>query len=331
MKYRNLGPVLTLLLIVAGTVSGLAPASGQQEKQKLSKSEQLQRAARKLTAKTYLFRYRFQPGETVYWETEQVDSGEVSLRKKKELTRSRTLSTKKWRIEEVSEQGEFVAVQSIQSVDLWQQVDNRPPISFDSRIDTRPHPRFEDVADKVGIELVRFKARPNGELIYKKANYSDVDIGVGGIIVQFPEEPVGIGAKWYQPSVITVPLPNGPLKKIRIRRAFELLSVKNDVALINVNTQVLTPVREPAVEVQMMHQITRGQIRFDIKQGRILTREFNWNKTVQGFSTADSLKKYIGRFKESLKSRNEVESRIRLAEKNTVRIRTIDAGPIFRD
>ena len=134
-----------------------------QSPEKLSKTEQLAKAARKLTQKKYLLEYKFDKGETVYWETEQVDSGEVSLQKKKEVTKSRTLSTKKWRIDDVLANGDFVVVQSIEQVDLWQQIDNNPPISYDSKIDTRPHPRFEDIADTVGIELVSFKAKSNGE------------------------------------------------------------------------------------------------------------------------------------------------------------------------
>lgn len=296
-----------------------------------SVTEQLNRASRKITAPKYRLEYKFDKGEVVYWETEQVDSGEVSLQKKVELTKSRTLSTKKWRIDDVLDNGEFVVVQSIENVDLWQQIDQQPPIAYDSRIDTRPHPRFESVAEKVGIELVAFKAKPNGELIYKKANYSDIDLGVGGIIIQFPEKPIEIGTVWYQPSELRIPLPTGPVKRVKIRRAFELLEVNHEVAKISVNTQVLTPIRDPEVEVQLMHQITRGVVRFDIKQGRILSREFNWNKKVQGFSTADSLKKYIGRFKETLVSRQDVESKNRLAVKSSVKIKLIDDGPIFRD
>ena len=80
-----------------------------------------------------------------------------------------------------------------------------------------------------------------------------------------------------------------------------------------------------------MHQITKGQIRFDIKKGRVLTREFKWNRTAQGFSTADSLKKYIGRFKESLKSQQEIDLAANIAVKDTVKIKLIGEGPIFRD
>lgn len=307
-----------------------ATTSAQSGKKELSKTQQLALASQRITAEKYLLAYQFKPGETVYWETEQVDSGEVSLQKKKELTKSRTLSTKKWRIEDVLDNGDFIVVQSIESIDLWQQIDNRTPISYDSRLDTKPHPRFEDVADKVGIELVSFKAKPNGELVYKKANYSDVDLGVGGIIVQFPKEPVAVGHAWFQPTELKIPLPTGPVKRVKIRRAFKLLDVKHGVAKISVDTQVLTPIRDPEVEVQLMHQVTKGHIRFDIEQGRILSREFNWNRKVQGFSTADSLKKYIGRFKESLRSRQEVESRIGVASKEKIQIKLIDEGPIFR-
>ena len=329
MTRRTLRAWISLLMV--GAFCGNAFLMGQVQKKDLSKSERLNIASRKLTAKKYSLVYKFKPGETIYWDTEQVDSGEVSLQKKKELTKSRTLSTKKWRIDDVFENGEFIVVQSIESVDLWQQIDKQPPISFDSRIDTKPHPRFEDVAEKVGIELVSFKAKPNGELIYKKANYSDVDLGVGGIIVKFPDRPIGVGETWFHPSELRIPLPTGPFKRVKIRRAFKLLDVSHDVAKISVNTQVLTPIRDPEIEVQLMHQVTKGIIRFDIKKGRILSRESNWNRTVQGFSTAESLKKYIGRFKETLKSRQEVESRNSLAVKDSVRIKLANDGPIFRD
>ena len=317
--------VLATLMLLSGRVTA------QENEQPASKTEQLARAAKRLTQPTYLLKYKFRKGESIFWETEQVDSGEVSLQKKKELTKSRTLSTKKWRIVEVEENGDFVVTQSLLDVDLWQQIDNQPPISYDSRIDTRPHPRFEDVADTVGIELVSFKARKNGELVYKKANYSDIDLGVGGIIVQFPEKPIPLGGKWYQPSELKVPLPTGQLKRVKIRRAFELVDVKNEVASIRVDTQILTPIRDPEIEVQLIHQITRGTLRFDMKMGRILSREFNWNRTVQGFSTADSLKKYIGRFKETLKTGQEVASRAQLAVKDSLQIRPISGAPIFRD
>lgn len=317
--------VLTLLVV------GLTCAQVGIAQESISKSDQLAKAAKRLTEKKYLLRYRFQEGENVFWETEQVDSGHVSLQKKKEVTKSRTLSTKKWRIDKVLPNGDFVVVQSIVAVDLWQQIDNNRPISYDSRIDSKPNPRFEDIADTIGIELVSFKAKPNGELIYKKANYSDIDLGVGGIIVRFPEKPIGLGAKWFHPSIVNVTLPTGLVKKIKIRRTFELLDVKNEVADIRVNTIILTPIRDPEVEVQMMHQITKGLLQFDIKQGRMLTREFKWNRRVQGFSTADSLKKYVGKFKETLKTQQEVESLTKNAIKDSVTIKLIDDGPIFRE
>ena len=97
------------------------------------------------------------------------------------------------------------------------------------------------------------------------------------------------------------------------------------------DTQILTPIRDPEIEVQLIHQITRGTLRFDMKMGRILSREFTWNRTVQGFSTADSLKKYIGRFKETLKTGQEVASRAQLAVKDSLQIRPISGAPIFRD
>lgn len=302
----------------------------QTAKEKLSVSEQLAIAAKKATVQKYLLRYKFEEGDVVYWQTEQVDNGEVSLQKKKELTRSRTLSTKKWRITGIDKNGNISAVQSLADVDMWQQIDQLPPTSYNSRTDSKPPIKFENIADTIGIELVNFKFEPNGNLLEKKANYSDVELGMGRIVVEFPTEAIAVGHKWYHNRVIKAALPTGQIKKIRIRRMFQLVDVKHQVAKIGVQTQILTPIHDPEIEVQIMDQLTQGFIRFDIQKGRILSREYHWNRTVQGFSTADSLKRYVGRFKQTPKSKDAVELAAKAAIPDTVNIRLINDGPILR-
>lgn len=322
--------VTTILIFALFDCSVVTAQDETDEKDVLSKSERLQKVAQKLTATQYQLKYKFKPGEVIYWQTEQVDSGEVSLRKKKEVTRSRTLSTKKWRVAEVDGQGHFTVVQTIVDMDLWQQINDAPAISYNSRIDSKPHLKFENVADTVGIELVNFKFDSRGHLLFKKANYSDVDLGVGGIIVEFPAEAISLNAKWYQPNVLKVALPNGKIKQIKIRRVFQLQSVEHDIASIGIKTQLLTPIHDPEVEVQIMHQVTEGTLRFDIKLGRVVSREFHWNRKVQGFSTADSLKRYVGRFKETLKTSAQVKLAFEATVRDSLNIRSINAEPIFR-
>lgn len=302
----------------------------QIEKKKLSVSEQLAIASKKATLQKYLLQYKFKEDDVVYWQTEQVDNGEVSLQKKKELTRSRTLSTKKWRIVGVDKDGNISAVQSLVDVDMWQQIDQFPPTSYNSRTDSKPPVKFENIADTVGIELVNFKFTPSGALLEKKANYTDVELGMGRIVVEFPLEEIAVGHKWFHNRVIKAALPTGQIKKIRIRRMFQLADVKHQVAKIGVRTQILTPIHDPEIEVQIMDQLTEGYIRFDIQTGRILSREYHWNRTVQGFSTADSLKRYVGRFTQKPKSRDAVELAAKTAIPDTVKIRLINDGPIFR-
>ncbi|MCA9153092.1 MAG: hypothetical protein KDA92_27515, partial [Planctomycetales bacterium] len=65
-------------------------------------------------------------------------------------------------------------------------------------------------------------------------------------------------------------------------------------------TQVLTPIDDPRVQSQLIQRISKGEIRFDVDNGRILSRQLDWDEQVLGFSGADSNMKYLQRLTETL-------------------------------
>ena len=72
---------------------------------------------------------------------------------------------------------------------------------------------------------------------------------------------------------MTVALEEGETKLIQTRQRYELEKVDNGVATIAVETQILTPVSNPKIRVQLMQRLTKGHIRFDIAAGRILSQQ----------------------------------------------------------
>jgi hypothetical protein len=79
-----------------------------------------------------------------------------------------------------------------------------------------------------------------------------------------------------------------------------LESVANDVATISVDSQILTPVHDPAIEAQLIQRLSTGTIRFDIAAGRVLSQQLDLDRHVIGFSGAASSMHYVTRFTEQL-------------------------------
>ena len=115
-----------------------------------------------------------------------------------------------------------------------------------------------------------------------------------------PEKPVKIGSTWYEPSELRNRLPDGRVKRVKIRKLYELVKVKTGVATISIKTEVLTPFNDARIQSQLVQQLTDGTIKFDLDAGRILSKQLDWDETVVGFNGADSLMKYLARFTEEL-------------------------------
>ena len=124
-------------------------------------------------------------------------------------------------------------------------------------------------------------------------------MGLGPIATPLPDEPIQVGQRWSVPSEVTVRI-GDQFKRINTRKMFKLLSVKTGVATIEVKTQVLTPVDNPEIDAQLMQQLTNGTMKFDIDAGRIISKQMDWDETVVGFSGADSMMEYLGRFTEEI-------------------------------
>jgi hypothetical protein len=97
-------------------------------------------------------------------------------------------------------------------------------------------------------------------------------------------------------------LKDNSVKKVQTRQKFTLESVTDDVATITIDTQILTPIHDPAIEAQLIQRLSAGTARFDISAGRILSQQLDLDRRVIGFSGPSSSMHYLTRFTEELLS-----------------------------
>ena len=54
------------------------------------------------------------------------------------------------------------------------------------------------------------------------------------------------------------------------------------------------------LRAQVVQQINNGEIRFDLDNGRMLSKQLDWDETIVGFQGANSLMEYRARLTERL-------------------------------
>lgn len=249
----------------------------------------------------HVLRYTFQPGETVRWKVVHRNTVHTTVAGTTQTAETISSSVKVWRIKDAAPDGTVTFEQSVEDVDMRQQLTGRDEVRYNSRTDEKAPVGFEHLAESVGVTLAVVTMDARGKIL--KRRRSKVKAAAGGegpITIPLPHEPVGVGQNWSRPHDLDLPLPGGGVKKIKTVQQFTLLSVKTGVATIRVDTQILTPVDDPAIEAQLIQHQSSGTVRFDADAGRIIAQQMDLDKKVIGFRGGASRLHYLTRFTEEL-------------------------------
>lgn len=237
---------------------------------------------------THLLRYKFKAGEVIRYEVDQRSRVRNTMEGTTQEAQTKTVSLKAWKVIDVTPTGEIEFINLVERVRMQNKLPDRAEMVFDSTEGKEPPPGFEDAANAVGVPLSAIRISPFGKLIERDIKHRQPASDPHELIVLLlPEEPVAVGASWVQSQEITVKLQEGGVKTITARRKLKLKSVANSVAVIETEFQVLSPT-SPAIDGQLAHRMMKGTIRFDIKEGRILSQELTGDRRVLGFAGPSS-------------------------------------------
>jgi hypothetical protein len=246
-------------------------------------------------------RYKFQPGETLRWNVVHRSMARTTIAKLTQTAETTSSSVKVWRVTEVKPDGTARFEHSVEDADMRQQVSGQKEIRYNSRTDKEPPTAFNGVAEALGIPLSDVTLDARGQVVKRQRKSAKSSAtNEGQITIPLPEEPVAVGATWSFPHDLSVLGTNGLGMKIRTLQRFTLQSVKTGVATIAVETQILTPIHDPAIESQVIQHQSSGTVRFDVDAGRILSQQMDLDKHLVGFRGETSSLHYVTRFTEDL-------------------------------
>ena len=288
--------ILVTAALAVGCLSTLARAADKDELE-----SKLKAATKKATAQDYQLRYKFQPEQTISYKVVHLVTVRTTVKGTTQTAKTRSVSTKVWVVSDTDADGNATFVHKVADVDMWQQVSGQQEIRFNSRAgEEEVPPEYQAVAESVGVPLAVITLSPTGVVVHREAKHRQMNLGMGGVAVPLPAESIPIGHIWSQPHELQAKLKDGRIKKVKARDVYKLTGVATGVATILVQTQLLTPIDDPAVRSQLIQRMSSGTIKFDMDAGRVIGKQMDWDENVVGFNGVESNMQYLARFTEEL-------------------------------
>jgi hypothetical protein len=249
----------------------------------------------------YDLAYRFTPGEALRSEIVHRVTVQTSIQGNSQTAETLSKSIKRWEVEDATDEGVVTFVHKVESIEMWQKTQGRKEVSYNSQTDSEVPPGYEQVAGAVGVPLTIVTMDNRGKIL-KRIEKREQPLSMSTqMTMPLAGRPVAIGESWSSPMEIDVILKDGvSVKKIQTRQVFTLEKVIDDVATITIDSQILTPIHDPAIEAQLIQRVSKGEARFDITAGRILGQQLDLDRHVVGFSGPASSMHYLTRFTEEL-------------------------------
>ncbi len=250
--------------------------------------------------KNYVFKYKFAPGEVLRTEVVHRATVQTTIQGTSQTAETHSKSIKVWKIDKVADNGHVTFTHSVESIDMWQKSQGRAEVRYNSETDKEIPPGYEEAAGAVGVPLTVVTMDDRGKILKRQEGRPQPVSLSTQMTMPLPARPVAIGDTWNTPLDIDVILKDGSTKKIETRQKFTLDKVIDDVATIAVDTQILTPIHDPALEAQLIQRLSSGSVKFDMSAGRVLSQQLDLDRHVVGFSGPASSMHYLTRFTEKL-------------------------------
>ncbi len=248
-----------------------------------------------------MLRHKLKAGETVRTRTTHVANTVTRVQGTEDISEARTVSEKVWEVKSVAADGKITFEYRVEAVNLSQKQGDQPEITYNSRSDEKAPALFAPLAETVAKPIGTITIDEIGNVTERENQSKAASFEMGGmgeLAVPLPKEPVAVGAQWSIPRETRVKLEGGTYKTIKLREQYTLEKVSAGVATIRVDTHPLTPSNDANVDSQLMQQLSKGTIKFDIDSGRLLSKQLDWDEEVVGFRGAESALKYSARFTE---------------------------------
>ncbi|WP_437185632.1 DUF6263 family protein [Planctomicrobium sp. SH668] len=257
---------------------------------------------------TYLLRYKFEPDQTVRYNVKLEDSYKIQVGLDTDEPYSKQTSVKNYVVRKVEADGSGILELSIESVDL-EIFQNNESYHYNSLVDLDPkdQPVFEAMANLIGRPHLQIQMSTRGIVTaFNPLTPGDQVPDNPGqvafdVLLHLPEEAVKINDSWKEDFELRIPLADSTLRKtIKMQRRYTLKSVEGDLATIDIQTRVLSPLDSAAEEIHFLRRKPAGTVVLDLDKGILVSKSLKQDNQVSGFEQGASLMHFQQEISETL-------------------------------
>ena len=161
----------TLLFLLA--FSSLQATIAADKDKKSVTQNKAERAKKRLTAEKYDLKYRFRKGEQVRYNVVHLVTMETRIKGITKIAKSRSVSTKLWRISDIDPKGNITFVYFVERANMWQSLTGQKEVRYNSETDKTAPPRYQSVASSIGVPISRVTINNRGKIV-KRSNLKQV-------------------------------------------------------------------------------------------------------------------------------------------------------------
>jgi hypothetical protein len=252
--------------------------------------------------------YRFTKGETLRSRVTQQTRVDTSIGGSTQVAEMASVSVKRWVVKDVDKEGNVTFETQWDSIDMRQKMTGREEVRYNSVTDKMPPAGYDQIAAMIGKPLSLITIDPRGKIVRREAKDAETKKTLSTstyqaeqqLLVPLPAEPVTLGQPWSVPTDIRVSLDdNKSSRTIQARHRYEVEKIDGNVAVIGHET-ILPPLSDPEIRSQVIQQLGRGQIQFDLKTGKVLKQVSEVDERVIGFRGPESSIHFLSKFTEEI-------------------------------
>lgn len=236
-------------------------------------------------------RYQFRAGEVVRYTVSVRDEYVFQAGEEQVKPFSQQTSTKSYRVISVNDDGSAVLeVTLVEDVQIEVE-ENDVRSTYDSREPTEQIPKaFLPLANIVGKPTLQLTLSPTGDvsnvkpLLNAAQEPEEANRTALEVLPRLPADPIAVGGSWKEDFTISINLPKSQLKKIvKLQRRYYLKSVEDGQATIEMRTMVLSPIRDPDEELELVRRTPNVTFVIDLERGFLISRLLTLENNVIGF------------------------------------------------
>ncbi len=231
--------------------------------------------------------YKFQANQSLHYQYSQQMTMDVKKRGFQQHLEAETIAHKHLRIISVDADGQALVEPVVDTARMKSVEDDRVS-EFDSAEGRKNCPtQYRRLFDSLGKPLVRIKFAPNGKVLEatgvnggEKAAQGLQDDATLNFLVVFPDRPLQVGDIWNDDFEVFAQVEKSLRQAIKVRREYRLAKLDDSAATIEMKLGTITPMNNPAIELQIASRLVSGTIVFDHVAGKIVRRDLSVDRQV---------------------------------------------------